>query len=396
MLPKPKARVLMLVANLPVPPDRRVWHEATALTEAGYEVSVICPKGKGFNASHEVIDGIHIHRYHLPLEASGFLGFIIEYTVTMFWALFLSLKIAFTRGFDVIHACNPPDLYFMLGLFYWPFGKRFVFDHHDLCPEMYFSKFQTRGFMFKLMGHLERMTFWTARVVLATNESFQRIAMERGKKKAEDIFIVRSAPNLGKFKRVEADAALKAKAKTILGYVGIMGNQDGVDYMLEMMAALKRECGSAEFHAAIVGDGPEFENLQAMAFRLGINDVVTFLGYQTGEPLLRAFSSFDIGIIPDPKDAYNDCVTMNKTLEYMAMGVPFVMYPLAQSMMDAGEAAALAAGPTPKDLADAVRALAQDPARQQRMVASGKQRTAELSWDAAKASLLAAYERALS
>lgn len=389
-----KTRILMLVANLPVPPDRRVWHEAVALREAGCEVSVICPKGKGCFASHEIIEGVSIYRYRLPLEASGLSGFIIEYGVTMFWAFVLSLRLALTKGFDIIHACNPPDIYFLLGLFYRPFGKRFVFDHHDLCPELYEVKFHRRDLMYRIQLWLEWMTFRTAHVVIATNESTRRIAMQRGRIADGKIFIVRSAPDLEKFKRRPVDPALRGSARKVIGYVGIMGSQDGVEYLLRAIEQIVSQRGRSEFRAVLVGDGPEFVSLQKLSTRLGLDDVVRFTGYLTGAALLEAYSSFDIGVIPDPKDTYNDKITMNKTLEFMAMGIPFVLFPLEQSGMDAGAAGLQASGLTAGHLAEAILRVSDDPALTAHMIEAAVVRTGELSWPHARTSLLAAYRAA--
>lgn len=385
-------RVLILVANLPVPPDRRVWHEATALTAAGYQVSVICPKGKGFLASHEVLEGVHVYRYALPLEASGLAGFVVEYGLTLFWAMVLSLRVAFTRGFDVLQACNPPDLYFLLGAFYRLFGKRFIFDHHDLCPELYEVKFNRRGFLHRLMLWLEWSTFKTAQAVMTTNESFHALARARGGVLEDRLFIVRNAPNPERFHRVDPDPALRQNAELVLGYVGIMGNQDGVDRLLEALAVLVQTNPRSRFRAVLVGDGPERAALEAQAHRLGLADCVHFTGYLGGDALLRAYSTFDIGVIPDPPNVYNDRITMNKTLEFMAMGIPFVLFPLAQSRLDAGAAGYVAPGATPADLATVIRTLADDPALRARMREAGQKRTQELSWDTAKAALLAAYQ----
>ncbi len=387
-------RVLILVANLPVPPDRRVWHEATALTAAGYQVSVICPKGKGFLASHEVIEGVHVYRYTLPLEASGLIGFVVEYGLTLFWATVLSLRVAFTRGFDVLQACNPPDLYFLLGAFYRLFGKRFIFDHHDLCPELYEVKFNRRGFLYRVMRWLEWGTFKTAQAVMTTNESFHALARARGGVPEDRLFIVRNAPNPTRFHRVDPDPALRQGADLVLGYVGIMGNQDGVDQLLEALAELLKTEPRTRFRAVLVGDGPERDALGAQVQRLGLADVVHFTGYLGGEALLRAYSTFDIGVIPDPPNVYNDQITMNKTLEFMALGIPFALFPLAQSRRDAGEAGLVADGPTPADLAAAIRTLANDPDLRTRMLDAGLQRTREFSWDTAKTALLAAYAKA--
>ena len=391
-----KKRVLILVANLPVPPDRRVWHEALALRAAGYTVSVICPKGKGFLAGYECIEDIHIHRYALPLEAAGAFGFLVEYAVTLFWALVLSLKVVFTRGFSIIHACNPPDLYFLLGWLYRPFGKRFVFDFHDLCPELYEVKFGKRGWLHYLLLGLEWLTLKSARVVLATNESFAGIVQQRGGRKPEDVFIVRSAPDGKRFQRTQPDTALRAGASVVVGYVGIMGKQDGIDHLLDAAAVLVRQTGRQRFRFVLVGDGPERPRLEARTRQLGLEDVIIFAGYRTGPALLAAYSSFDLGIIPDPPDVYNHRITMNKTLEFMALQIPFVMFPLEQSRIDAGAAGLVASAATPEALAQALLRLADDAVLQASMRRVAQERTAQLSWDEAKKNLLTAYERAIS
>src|SRR5574340_1560051 len=162
-------RVLILVENLPSPFDRRVWQEATTLRDVGYDVSIICPTGKGYDSRYEVIDGIHIWRYRLPTEGEGALGYLAEYAVALFWSFVLSFKVLRARGFDVIHACNPPDLFFLIGGFFKLFGKKFVFDHHDANPELYEAKFGRKDWFYRLMLVLERLTFRTADVSIATN-----------------------------------------------------------------------------------------------------------------------------------------------------------------------------------------------------------------------------------
>lgn len=391
---KPRHRVLMLVANLPVPPDRRVWHEALALHEAGYQISVICPKGRGYTAGYEVIEGVHIYRYYLPVEASGVLGFLLEYTFTLFWALVLSARIAVTRGFDIIHACNPPDLYFLIGWVYRPFGKRFVFDFHDICPELYEVKFNRRGPMHRLLLWLEWLTLKTAHVVLATNESFAAIACQRGGKRTEDVFVVRSAPNRDKFYRTTPSPELRGTAEVVVGYVGIMGKQDGIEHLLHTAQEIVQRCGRQRFRFVLVGDGPELVPMQNLCKQMGLDEVVFFAGYRTGQALLEAYSSFDLGVIPDPPDVYNHRITMNKTLEFMALEIPFVLFPLEQTTRDAAAAGLPATSFSPAALADALVQLADDPARCAAMRVAARQRSAELSWDEAKKNLLAAYEKA--
>ena len=221
-------KVLIIVENLPVPFDRRVWEEATALTKAGYSVSVICPKGKGFDKSYEAIDGIHIYR-HALWEASGTIGYFIEYLWALSAEFYLSFKVLRRHGFDVVHACNPPDLLFLIGGFFKLFfGKKFIFDHHDINPELYVAKFGRKDFFYKLICYFERLTFATADVSLATNEPFRQIAMRRGRMRDDNVFIVRSTPNLQRMYRVEPNKALANGRDYVIGYIGIMGSQDGV------------------------------------------------------------------------------------------------------------------------------------------------------------------------
>src|SRR5881394_3348644 len=202
-------RVLILVENLPSPFDRRVWQEAGALRDAGYTVSIICPTGRGCEARYEALDDIHIWRYDLPTEGAGALGYLVEYSVALFWTFVISLRVLFTRGFDVVHACNPPDLFFLIGGFYKLFGKKFLFDHHDANPELYVAKFGRKDFFYRLMLWLERLTFRTADVSIATNQSYRRIAIERGGMAPERVFVVRSGPSLERLKIGAGDKRLK-------------------------------------------------------------------------------------------------------------------------------------------------------------------------------------------
>jgi glycosyltransferase involved in cell wall biosynthesis len=391
-------RVLILVENLPVPFDRRVWEEATALMKAGYTVSVICPKGKGHDSPHETINGIHIYRHNLPFEAQGALGYLLEYSTALFWQLILSFKVRRQHGVDVIQACNPPDLMFLIAAIHkLLFGTRFIFDHHDLAPELFEVKFGKKGFLHKVMLACERATFRLADASIATNETFRDIAIRRGGMSPDRVKIVRSYPDLERFRRVDPEPGLKKDFKHLVGYVGIMGNQDGIDLLVKAMSILVHEKKRTDIGCLIIGDGPELENLEAQASAEKLDNVVEFAGYVSGNPLLAKLSALDIGVIPDPSNAFNDNLSMNKVFEYMALGLPFVQFNLQQSAREAGEAAMILPHSTAECLADGILELLADPERRQKMSAYGLQKAQrDFQWESQVPHLLDAYRTALS
>ena len=388
-----RRRVLIIVENLTVPLDRRVWQEATTLRDAGYVVSVICPRGGPHTAAYELLEGIHVFRHPMPLEADGAAGYAVEYAAALFWEFVLSVRAYFKVGFDVVQACNPPDLIFVIGGFWkYLFGKPFVFDHHDINPELFEAKFRKRGFFHSILQRLEKMTFAVADVSIATNETFKRIAVERGGMAEDDVFVVRSIPNLSRFHRVEADPELANGRKRLVGYVGVMGAQDGVDLLVDAMGEIVNGQGRTDIQCAIVGSGTELEPLKERARRLRLEDYVTFTGFLSGDDLLRAFSSFDVGVIPDPKNAYNDKISMNKLFEYMTLGIPFVQFDLVEGRSTAGGAALYAADNSVSDLARQIVRLSDDAALRERLSEIGLARAkAQLQWPAERARLLAAY-----
>ncbi len=390
--------VLIIVENLTVPLDRRVWQEARTLKEAGYTVSVVCPKGGKYTAPYEVLEGIHIFRHPLPYEADGALGYALEYSWALAWEFALSVKAYFRVGFDVVQACNPPDLLFLIaGFWKYLFGKRFVFDHHDINPELYEAKFNKQGKFHRLLTWLEKLTFKTADVSIATNETFKEIAIRRGGMPADKVYIVRSVPDLTRFKRIEPDTSLKNGRKTLIGYVGIMGAQDGVDLLIDAMEHLVKTEGRSDVQCAIVGSGTELPALQRRAELKGLTDYVTFTGFLSGEPLLRAFSAFDIGAIPDPKNTYNDKISMNKVFEYMCLGIPFVSFDLIEGRKASGDAALYASDNDPVQLARQFARLADDVDLRGSLGEEGITRArALLKWENERARLLAAYETALA
>lgn len=390
--------VLIIVENLTVPLDRRVWQEARTLREAGYTVSVVCPKGGKYTAPYEVLEGIHIFRHPLPIEADGAMGYALEYGWALAWEFALSVKAYFKVGFDVVQACNPPDLLFLVaGFWKYLFGKPFVFDHHDINPELYEAKFGKRGAFHTLLLALERLTFQTADVSIATNDTFRSIAISRGGMDPDRVLVVRSIPDMKRFQRTTPNLALKNGRKHLVGYVGIMGAQDGVDLLIEAMAELVHRQGRRDIQCAIVGSGTELPNLQRLTSERGLGDYVTFTGFQSGDPLMQSFSAFDIGVIPDPKNGYNDKISMNKHFEYMTLGVPFVQFDLVEGRRIAGDASLYAADNSPADLARNMARLIDDPALHADLAARGSERaTAMLRWETERGRLLAAYDMALA
>lgn len=386
-------RVLIIVENLPVPFDRRVWQEATTLQQAGYQVSIICPKSKGYERGHEVIDGIYIYRHSLPIEASGALGYAMEYTWALFWWFFLAWRVLLSRGFDVIHACNPPDTIFLVGGFFKLFGKKFIFDHHDINPELYEAKFGRRDLFYKLLVALERWTFRTADVSIATNESYKRIAIERGGKRPERVFVVRSGPDLRRLKIIPPVPELKKGRRYLVGYVGTMGKQEGIDYLLRAAQHIVRDLKRTDIHFGLVGGGTELEEMKTYAQSLGVGEYVTFTGRVPDQQMLEMLNTADVCVNPDVANEMNDKSTMNKIMEYMALGKPIVQFDLTEGRYSAREASLYAEKNDERDLARKILQLLDDPGLRTKMGRFGRSRVeSELEWKYEVPKLLAAYD----
>ena len=394
----PARRVLIVVENLPVPLDRRVWLEATALTEAGYQVSVICPTGKGWNAPREDIDGIAIYRYPEPPEAhSGAVAYAREYLAALWHWFGLARVVWRERGFDVIQGCNPPDLIFVLALWYRLWGVAYIFDHHDVCPELFEAKFGRRGLLYNVMRVWERMTFAVASVSIATNESFRRIATTRGKMAAQDVFVVRSAPRIDSFIPGPGNPDYRHGAKTVLGYVGVIGQQEGMDLLIAAVDHLIRNLGHSDLHVVVVGFGPALPEVQADVRARGLDAQFSFTGALYGAELLAALNAMDIGVSPDPKNPMNDISTMNKVMEYMTLAKPLVQFDLTEGRASAGDASLYAKANDPLDFAAKIAELIEDPERAAAMGRAGRLRVLDaLSWDHSVPHLLAAYQRAFA
>jgi glycosyltransferase involved in cell wall biosynthesis len=391
-----KPAVLIVVENLPVPLDRRVWQESLALRDAGYEVVVICPQMHGQVAREEKLDGIQIYRHPLSTEAKGFWGFFLEYTSALWGEAALAFKAWRRHRFKVIHLCNPPDLLFVTALPYKLLGARTIYDVHDLWPEMFEAKFDRRGLFYWCVRAAERLTYATADVVLVTNDTGRKVAIERGRKKADEIFMVRTAPKIPDGTYLPDDS-LKKDRRYLVGYVGVMGSADGVHYLIEAAGHLVHQLGRRDIQFLLMGTGPEYERLIELRDRLGLDEYVDLPGWMQGDGLYRALQTIDIGVSCDPKNSYNDACTMNKVLEYMLFGKPQVLFDLVESRASAGPAAVYVEEISASSLAEAIQQLLDDPEKRRKMGGLAAERSKKLvDWQRSVQQLERAYEKALS
>jgi glycosyltransferase involved in cell wall biosynthesis len=336
---------------------------------------------------------VHIYRHSLPTEGRGFLGYVVEYGWALTAQFLLAWRVLFDRGFDAIHACNPPDNIFLIGGFFRLFGKRFLFDHHDINPELFEAKFGKRGMLHRLLLLAERMTFRVASVSIATNESYRDIAINRGGMQPDRVFIVRSGPDLRRVRPVPPKAELKKGRRFLVGYVGVMGAQEGIDYLLRAVRIIVRDHGRDDIHFGLVGGGTELELMKAYAAELGVSDYVTFTGRVPDEPMLEMLSTADVCVNPDVANEMNDKSTMNKIMEYMALGKPVVQFDLTEGRRSALDASVYARKNDEKDLAQKIIDLLDDEHRRQVMGEYGRQRVEkELQWGCEAPKLLAAYD----
>jgi glycosyltransferase involved in cell wall biosynthesis len=391
-----KPAVLIVVENLPVPLDRRVWQEACALRDAGFQVVVICPRMRGFVAPEETLDGIQIYRHWIAEEAGGFVGFFREYASALWGEWWLAWKAWRRHRFRLIHLCNPPDLLFLVA---WPFklmGVRIIYDVHDAWPEMFEAKFGKRGIFYWIVRIAERLTYACANVVMATNESVKQIALARGRKSSDRVFVVRTAPKV-KDRAQLADSSLKSGRQFLVGYIGVMGDADGVNYLIDAAHHIVYGRGRGDVHFLVMGTGPEYERLVAQRDRLGLKQHVDLPGRVTNEFLFGALRTIDLGVACDPINPYNDHCTMNKVLEYMALGKPQVMFATKEGRASAGDAAEYVTENSATKLGDAILKLLDDPARREKMGRAGVERLrTELNWERSVEQLLKAYQKALS
>ena len=386
--------ILIIIENLPAPFDRRVWQEACTLRENGAEVSIICPKMKGYTKRFERIDGIDIYRHPLPLEGHGALGYLLEYTTAIFWELVLSTKIFFKKRFHVIHGCNPPDLIFITALPFKLLGVKYVFDHHDINPELYLAKFGRKDFFYRCMVFFERLTFKVADYSIATNESYKKIAIERGKMPTDKVTVVRSGPSLDRLKLTKGNPVYKKGRRYLVGYVGVIGVQEGLDLLMESVQHITRQRDDVQF--AIVGSGTAVEEIKALVQQLEVSEYVDFYGRVSDEKLVDVLNTCDVCVNPDRPTEMNNLSTMNKIMEYMALKKPIVQYDLKEGRASALEASLYAENNDTQDFADKILWLLDHEEEALRMAEFGYDRVInKLSWEFERERLLGFYRRAL-
>jgi glycosyltransferase involved in cell wall biosynthesis len=391
-----RTAVCIVVENLPVPVDRRVWREACALHEAGYRVSVICPKGKGSCAAgYEVLDGIEIYR-HRAWEASNIPGYLLEYGLALSAEFLLTLKVFARTRFRVLQACNPPDTIFLIALVLKLFGVRFIFDQHDLGPELFEAKFGKRaGLLYGLVRLMELCTYRAADVCIATNESFKEIAVTRGGKHPKDVFVVRNCPSLA-FSRPQLRRGDKFGKEFLVAYVGFMGTQDGLNLLVESIEQIVNQQKRHDTHFVLIGGGSIVPELRDMIAARSLDGYVTLTGQVSHEEVAAILSNADVGVAPDPKNPMNDNSTMIKIFEYMAFGLPVVLFDLKEGRRVADAAALYATPNDPVDFANQIIRLLDSRELRRRLGDCGRKRIEEqLNWETEKTSLIRAYEATL-
>jgi glycosyltransferase involved in cell wall biosynthesis len=387
--------ICIVVENLPVPLDRRVWREACALRDAGYRVSVVCPKGTGHMAkAYECLEEIEIYR-HNSWEATSIVGYFLEYGVSIAAEFLLTLKVFAKTRFRILQACNPPDTIFLIAVLLRMFGVRFIFDQHDLCPELFESKFGGRAWpLYYLVRLAEFCSYRAADVCIATNESFKRIAVERGGKRPEDVYVVRNCPPL-KLQQTSNARSDKFGQKYLVTYVGFMGKQDGLDLLVEAIDEIIHRQGRTDTHFLLVGDGTVASEVRNSLTAKRLDSYVTMTGRIPHKDVCAHLAQTDVGVVPDPKNPMNDNSTLIKIFEYMAFRIPTVMFDLREGRNIAADSALYATSNDPRDFADKVVMLLNDPELRGRLGSLGRNRIEQsLHWDNEKLSLVKAYQAA--
>ena len=388
-------RILIIVQNLPLPFDRRVWLECQALVSAGYRVTAVCPKGSG-DPSYEVIDGVELRKYRPYAPGGSKLSFIAEYLYSFLATAWQVLKARRKGRFAVIQACNPPDIFWPIALFYRAIdGTKFVFDHHDLCPELYESRFPGGPKLpYRGLRALERRTHRSADHVISTNESYRDIAIRRSRKDPAAVTVVRTGPDPERLSRGLPDPALRRDRDFLVAYIGVMGPQDGVDIVVRAADVVVRELGRDDIAFTLIGSGDCFNELVALRDQLGLAGHVEFTGRVPDELVKRILSTADVGLSPDPKNPLNDLSTMNKSMEYMAFELPVVAFDLRETRVSVADAGVYVKPNDVRDYAAAIVELVDDEAKRARLGKLGRARVEqELAWSHQERAYLGVYER---
>ena len=386
-------RVLLVTQNDGYPDDTRVALECECLNKAGCQVCVICPTGVS-NRLYENVHGVHVYRYPRPWDVRGLLGYVWEYSYCLTWSFLLCLYISIRRGFDVLQARTPPDFHVLLGWFFKLFGKKYVVEMLDLCPELYRARSNGEGsrLIRRVLSWFERRNCQAADYVIASSESQRRVMVERGGTPADRCCLVRNTPDPRFLEPIEPIASLREDGRFIVGYMGLIGVQDRVDLLIRALNYLKYTMGRDEFLAVIVGSGPELGEVKRLCSEFGIDRQVMFTGYLTGEDLVRHVASFDVGVVPDPSNEYNDTCSMCKIMNYMAVAIPVVGFDLVENHLTSGDTALYASGNCADDLARQIARLMDSGELCMQLGQAGKKRLLEqFTWEHAKPDLLKAY-----
>ena len=399
----------MLVENH-FPQDTRVMNEAALLTDAGYKVAVIALRKQG-QAQRETLNSVEVYRLPtlelfkktpsaninqinlLFIKLKSFLGYVVEYCYFTAACLVVSTYIFVRRGFDVMHAHNPPDTLFLVALPFKLLGKKFVFDQHDLCPELYRSRYSAgEGVYTRFLRMFEWCSLKLADVTIATNESYKQIQMERTNKNPASIFVVRNGPNQMRMTPAAPSARLRGMNKSILCYVGSLNPQDGVDYLLRSLRYLLYGLKRSDFHCVIIGTGDSLQDLRDLAGKLQLNGCVELTGFISDEDLQANLAAADICVDPDPSSPLNDVSTWIKVMEYMASAKPIVSFDLKETRFSAGDAAIYVKPNNETEFAEAIAQLMDQPELRKQMGTYGRRRVEdELQWAKVGNNLLTAY-----
>jgi glycosyltransferase involved in cell wall biosynthesis len=391
-------RILIIVQNLPVPFDRRVWLECQALVSAGYHVTVVCPKGDG-DPAYQVVDTVEVYKYRPYAPGGSKLGFVAEYGYSLLATAWLTLKARRSGQFAAMQACNPPDIFWPIALALRALDRtRFVFDHHDLCPELYESRFSDGPRLpLRLLRAMERRTHRTANHVIATNDSYRDVAVRRSGKAEADVSVVRSGPDPVRLRRGPEHPELRRGRRFLAAYIGVMGPQDGVDIVVRAADFVIHKLGREDIAFTLIGKGDCFDDLVALRDELGLAGHVEFTGRAPDDLVARILSTADVGLSPDPKNPLNDLSTMNKTMEYMAFGLPVVAFDLRETRVSAADAAVYV---RPNDIADygtAIADLIDDEPTRSWMGKLGRARVEQkLAWSHQERAYLGVYRRLLA